>query len=302
MQESSHYARSGKILRVEPVHDIDSSASPDELRRAVADSRASGDLPDDLALLIDRVLDFPGENVEHAMTPRSQVATVKHDTTLAELRVMMARAHSRYPVVDASGEPVGVVALTDLLRSRAAEEAPVKVIMREPVLVPTLMSLPDALAQMGETRAQMACVVDEYGGFAGILTTEDIAEELVGEITDEHDEGPADGIVVERERSWRVDGGMHLDEVERVVGYELPDGDYETVAGLVIAVHGDFPEVGQTVRIPLADDPADLVLPQPIRRALDVETLSVHRHVPASLRIDLVEVPGPGESDAEVDR
>ena len=98
-----------RILRIEPVHDMDSSASAEELKRAVADSRHSGDLPRELSVLIDRVLDFPEEDAEHAMIPRSRVATVSSETTVGELRELMAHAHSRYPVIDRSDEPVGIV-------------------------------------------------------------------------------------------------------------------------------------------------------------------------------------------------
>ncbi|GAA3954440.1 hemolysin family protein [Gordonia caeni] len=287
-----------KLLRVTPVHDVDSSVSPEDLKRAVADSRESGDLPDDLSLLIDRVLDFPDDDVEHAMMPRAQVATVRPDATLADLRARMAHAHSRYPVVDAAGEPVGVVELVDLLRSSDPEDAPVATIMRPPVLVPALMPLPDALAEMGRAHAQMVCAIDEYGGFAGILTTEDIAEELIGEITDEHDADTDDAMVADGDRAWRADGGVHLDEVRRTVGHDLPDGDYETLAGLTIAVAGDFPAVGQTVRVRLPDDPADLVNDRPVRRFLDVETLTIARHVPHAVRVVLREFDDTGPSGA----
>jgi CBS domain containing-hemolysin-like protein len=285
-----------KLLRVEPVHDIDSSASPEDLKRAVADSRESGDLPENLSILIDRVLDFPEADVEHAMTPGSRVATVSSQATLAELRSLMAHSHSRYPVVDDSGEPVGVVELMDLLRTGEPDRAPVTTIMRRPLMVPTLMALPDALEDMNRANAQLACVIDEYGGFAGILTTEDVAEELVGEITDEHDAARPSEMIEESPGVWRADGGMHLDEVRRVVGHELPEGDFETLAGLVIAVAGDFPEVGETVRVPLSDDPADLVHDHPVRRELAVEVLSVVRHVPGAVRATLVEFATNGDT------
>ncbi|WP_449281295.1 hemolysin family protein [Leucobacter sp.] len=288
-----------KLLRVEPVHDVDSSASPEDLKRAVADSRESGDLPDDLSILIDRVLDFPHDDVEHAMTPGSRVATVPQRATLAELRDRMAHSHSRYPVVDGSGEPVGVVELIDLLRTGEADDAPVTRIMRPPLMVPTLMALPDALEEMNRASAQLACVIDEYGGFAGILTTEDVAEELVGEITDEHDPVPASEMAEEAPGVWRADGGMHLDEVSRVLGHELPEGDFETLAGLVIAAVGGFPGTGETVRVPLPDDPADLVHDEPVRRELAVEVLSVVRHVPGAMRVALVESSAADRADEE---
>lgn len=281
-----------KLLRVEPVHDIDSSATREDLKHAVSDSRESGDLPEGLSILIDRVLDFPDQVVEHAMIPSSQVATVPTDATLGELRQLMAHSHSRYPVVDELGMPIGIVELIDLLRSRAADHEPVLAIMRRPLIIPTLMRLPDALEQMREASAQLACALDEYGGFAGILTTEDLAEELVGEITDEHDTVDAAAITTEVAGTWSADGALHLDEAQRSLGLALPEGDYETLSGLVIATAGDFPEPGETVTVHLPDAPGDLVHHHPVHRVLEVEVLSVDAHVPSRLRLRLIETDG----------
>src|SRR5699024_5285683 len=125
-------------------------------------------------------------------------------------------------------------------------------------LVPTAMPLPDALRLLTATRNQLACVLDEYGGLAGVLTVEDLAEELVGEITDEHDDDVAEPTVVVRDGVWTMAGEVHVDEVERAVGHDLPRGDWETIAGLVIAVHGALPEAGASVVVLLPPDPADL--------------------------------------------
>src|SRR5699024_7434885 len=206
----------------------------------------SGDLPDDLSLLIDRILDFPEQDVEHAMVPRAQVDAVPTDTTVGELRGLMAAAHTRYPVVDEEGYPVGVVHLVDVLRHDDGEA--VADIMRAPLVVAGLMPLPEALAQMTAEREHLACVIDEYGGFAGVLTVEDLAEEVVGEITDEHDEGPDPGLVAEADRVWRAGGDVHLDEVARTIGHDLPEGDYETLSGLLIAHLGTLAETGEIGR------------------------------------------------------
>jgi CBS domain containing-hemolysin-like protein len=104
-----------RALRIEPVHDLDVSASADDLPHIIADSRDSGDLPLELSLMMDRILDFPQRDVEHAMVPRSQVDWVRPETTLDELRGLMARAHTRYPVIDDDDAPVGVVHLADVL-------------------------------------------------------------------------------------------------------------------------------------------------------------------------------------------
>lgn len=279
-----------RLLRIEPVHDVDASASAEDLKRAVADSRESGDLPEGLSFLIDRVLEFPHEDVAHAMVARARVATVSEHTTLAELREQMARSHSRFPVVNDAGEPVGIVALVDLLRSRAGDDAPVTTIMRDPLVIPSLMALPHAVAQMAGARAQLACVIDEFGGFAGILTSEDIAEELVGEITDEHDETLPTALVEQSPGVWIADAATPLDEASREIGHPLPDDDdAETLAGLVIRAAGGFPEVGGTVVLRLPEDPADVWRDPPLRHDLRVEVLSVRTFVPSLLRLTLVE-------------
>ncbi|BBX19840.1 hypothetical protein MDUV_47000 [Mycolicibacterium duvalii] len=130
-----------RVLRVEPVHDVDTTATAEDLGRIVADSRDSGDLPEELSILIDRVLDFPDRDVEHAMIPRSQVSVVTPDTTLAQARVRMAEAHTRYPVISDTEEPLGVIQLADLLARTVPDDAPVRSIMRSPLVLPTLMSL-----------------------------------------------------------------------------------------------------------------------------------------------------------------
>ncbi len=286
-----------RALRIEPIHDLDVSASANDLPRIIADSRDSGDLPLELSLMMDRILDFPQRDVEHAMVPRSQVDWVTPETTLEELRALMARAHTRYPVIDDDDTPVGVVHLADLLPRLAAGHAdePVTTVMRPPSVMPTLMRLPDALTQLVRSNNQLACVIDEYGGFAGVLTLEDLAMEIVGEITDEHDVAVPDPVVPDGDGVWLMDGEVHLDEVKRAIGYDLPRSDVETVAGLLIAELGALPFEGDTVSIDLPIDPVDLVHDNPVRRRLEVDVLRVERHVPREVRLRLVVVPLIGD-------
>lgn len=282
-----------KLLRIEPIHDLDVSASEADLPHIIADSRDSGDLPRELSLMMDRILDFPQRNVEHAMVPRSQVDWVEPDTTLEELRGLMAHAHTRYPVIDDDDAPTGVVHLADVL-ARLAEghgSETVASLMRPAKVLPTLMLLPDALDQLVQTTNQLACVIDEYGGFAGVLTIEDLAMEIVGEITDEHDAEVGDAIVPEGENTWMMDGDVHLDEVRRVIGHDLPRGDVETVAGMLIAELGALPGEGDTVSVDLPIDPAELVSDEPGRYRLVVDVLCIERHVPTEVRVRLVKVP-----------
>jgi CBS domain containing-hemolysin-like protein len=282
-----------RALRIEPVHDLDVSASADDLPRIIADSRDSGDLPVELSLMMDRMLDFPQRDVEHAMVPRSQVDWVEPDTTLDEVRNLMARAHTRYPVIDEEDAPVGVVHLADVLAelAKGRADAPVSSVMRPASVVPTLMLLQDALNQLINTDNQLACVIDEYGGFAGVLTLEDLSMEIVGEITDEHDSENGVPVVSEGDGIWVMSGDVHLDEVERAIGHDLPRGDIETIAGMLIAELGALPVEGNTVTIDLPIDPADLVADEPVRRRLEVDVLRVERHVPTELRVRLIELP-----------
>lgn len=286
-----------RLLRVEPVHDVDTTATAEDLERIVADSRDSGDLPEELSILIDRILDFPDRDVEHAMIPRSQVGALTPETTIGQARVQMAEAHTRYPVISETEEPLGVVQLADLLARTVPDDAPVTSIMRPPLVLPTLMPLPDALAELTRSRTELACVIDEYGGFAGILTVEDLAEEFVGELTDEHDEEPPPGIEPARGATWRMDGDVPVDEVERAIGVTLPEGDYETLSGLLIAAGGQLPGRGEIVRVALPAEARDVVLDQPVRRVLEVEVLEVARHVPSEVLVRLVETADTGEQD-----
>ncbi len=180
----------------------------------------------------------------------------------------------------------------------------VREVSREATVLPTLMRLPDALAEMTSAGDQLACVVDEYGGFAGIVTLEDLVEEVVGEITDEHDGDEEPHLVPEgTDRVWTVRGDAPLDEVEREVGAVLPRGDFETVAGMVIAERGALPAEGDTVEVRLPADPLELAhSDDPPQRTLRAQVLEVRRHVPAHLRLELLGARLPGEDpDTEHD-
>ena len=285
-----------RLMRITPVHDVDSNATAEDLEHIVSDSRVVGELPEDLYLALDRVLDFPEHDVEHAMIPRSRAGTLQPGATVAQVRQLMAQEHTRYPVIDEKDQPIGVVHMIDLLSTELADEADVTALMREPVIVPTVMPLPEAVRKLREAEALMACVIDEYGGFVGLVTVEDLAEEILGEITDEHDEPESEDIVEISSQTWEADADAHLDEVERRVGFQLPQGDYETLSGLLMAQVGGLVTAGETVSIELAPAPADYVEDSPAVRRLHVRVDSVDRHVPQRLTLNLEQQP-PEESE-----
>lgn len=275
-----------RALRIEPVHDVEHSATARDLEHIVADSRESGDLPSELSVLLDRILDFPLRDVEHAMIPRARVDVVHEDDTLAQVRVQMSTGHSRYPVLSTDDQVIGVVHLVDVLTTVHGDDVPSRTFMRPAIIIPTAMSLPDALRELTRTHNQLACVIDEYGGFAGVLTSEDLAEELVGEITDEHDPATPELPPRSDDDIWVMGGDTHIDEVERALGRDLPRGDYETIAGLVIDHHGSLLDPGQGIEVALPLDPADLALAgDPETAWMRVEVIEVERHVPSLVRV-----------------
>ncbi|WP_413336660.1 hemolysin family protein [Brevibacterium sp. GP-SGM9] len=273
-----------RILGIEPVHDVDHAATPRDLKHIVAESRESGDLVDEDSLILDRILDFPQQSVEHATVPRSRVGVVGADMSLSEVRGLMRTGHSRYPVLEADGQVVGTIDLLDVL---APSETTLRALMREPVFVPESLPLPDAVRILSDNRTQIACVVDEYGGFAGIVTMEDLGEELVGDIADEHDVA-IEEIIEAGDGTWTAPGLIPLDEVERALQRELPATSAQTLSGLAIEHAKGFPEVGERIVIDLPVDPAEFAgteTPRPAR--LLAEVLEVESHVPSRLRIGI---------------
>jgi CBS domain containing-hemolysin-like protein len=288
-----------RLIKVEPVHDLDASASAEDLEYIVESSRESGDLPEGLFVLLDRILDFPEQDVEHAMVPRSQTDLLSPSTTIAEVRKLMAKNHTRYPVVDSSDNPVGVVHLADVLGMSRTDTSSVTKIMRDPVVVPTSMSLPDALETLIQTKNELACVIDEYGGFVGILTTEDLGEELIGDIKDEHDRTTREDIVEVSEDKWSVIGSLPIDELERLLDLDLPEGDWETLSGLVISNHGGLPDVGEIVEIQLLETAEDLTNGEHPIRYLVAQIQTVTRRVPSRVLIHIREVDPDDESEQD---
>ncbi|QWC85148.1 DUF21 domain-containing protein [Nocardioidaceae bacterium] len=303
-----------RLLGTEPVHDVAHSANAADLQRIVTLSEEAGELPEELSLVLDRMLDFPTRRVDHALRPRSVVDTVPASLGLEELLAEMEGGHSRYPVLDETGGVVGVVHVIDALRARVEDrEVTAADLARTATVVPTLMTLPRALAEMEASSDQMCIVLDEWGGFSGIVTVEDLVEEVVGELTDEHDpvEDPhlevdgedhagAGGAESAPPSRWTVRGDAPLDEVEREIGYKLPAGAAQTVGGMAVAAYGALLAAGEHVDVRLPDDPAELAHDDdPPTRTLRVEVLEVERHVPSEVRLTLVVPEGVAEADLD---
>ncbi len=275
-----------KLLRrigIEPIEELPEGATEEDLEQIIAESRAEGHLDPELSALLDRGLDFRRRTAAEVMVPRVDVHTVRGDDPLTRVVDLLDTGRSRFPVQRGSGvdEIAGVIGIADVLEVEPAERDTtlVSTLAVAPLFVPSSLRLPAVLDRLRGGHRQLACVVDEYGGFAGIITLEDIAEELVGPIRDE-DDLPEPAPVRQDDGTWVVPARWRIDEVADATGVQLPeDPSYDTVSGLVMARLGRVPQIGDevTVTVPptLDDRAADFVL----------RVLSVDRHVPGTVRL-----------------
>jgi CBS domain containing-hemolysin-like protein len=235
------------------------------------------------------------------MTPRPSVVTVQADEPVSRAVQLMATGPSRLPVLGADLDEVrGLICLRDVLALDGQDLATLRIdaVARRPVLVPASLPLTTVLGQLRARDEELACVVDEYGGLAGVVTAEDLAEELVGEITDEHDPPGAEQARAAEGGGWLVDAAMHLDEAERLLGLPLPRAGQQTVSGLVITELGRLPEVGDTVAVDLPPAPGA----EHTGHLLTAEVCRVGRHVPSSVRLRLRPTEQPERARQEADR
>ncbi|MGW1725988.1 hemolysin family protein [Streptomyces sp. NPDC002306] len=241
---------------IEPAEELASARGPQELAALARHSARQGALEADTAELFVRTLNLADLSAENVMTPRVQVIALNVQATCEDIaNATRATGLSRFPVYRTSLDAVvGIAHIKDALTVPAERRprVPVSEIMREPLLVPESLTVDRLLDRLGGKRT-MAVVIDEYGGTAGVVTLEDIVEEVVGEVRDEHDphETPdlapagtdADGRAV-----YSADGAARTDQLARV-GLRVPEGPYETLAGLVAAELGRIPEVGDGVEV-----------------------------------------------------
>ncbi|WP_030178089.1 hemolysin family protein [Streptomyces sp. NRRL S-813] len=243
-------------LGVEPAEELASARGPQELAALAQHSAKQGALEPDTAELFVRTLNLADLTAENVMTPRVQVVALDAQATCEDVaNVTRATGLSRFPVYRGSLDAVvGTAHVKDVLAVPAHRRMRLKVseIMREPMFVPESLTV-DRLLDRLSGRRTMAVVIDEYGGTAGVATLEDIVEEVVGEVRDEHDPhetpdlAPA-GADADGRGLYSADGSARIDQLARV-GLRVPDGPYETLAGLVAAELGRIPENGDVLHV-----------------------------------------------------
>ncbi len=239
------------VVGVTPVEELRSARTADELAFVVRRAGSRGSLPTATARLLERSLSFGHKRASDVMTPRFRMRTCPADAPVATVTAATRElGHSRLVVIGDNIDDIrGIVHVKQAIAVPFEHRGTVAVreVMAPPVLVPATMLLDPLLDRLQERGLQLAVVVDEYGGTAGLVTFEDLVEELVGDVFDEHDR-IAPGVRRDRDGTWAVSGLLRPDEVRDATGLDLPDGDdYDTLGGLVVASLHRLPEVGDEV-------------------------------------------------------
>jgi CBS domain containing-hemolysin-like protein len=280
-------------LGIEPAEELRSARSAQELISLVRNSARSGSLDPVTAVLMDRSLQFGERTAEELMTPRTEIEAMQADDTVADLiEAAISTGYSRFPIVEGDlDSTIGMVHVKQVFAIPHDERAGTRLATLA-LPVATVPSTLDGDAVMTQIRAnglQTALVVDEYGGTAGMVTVEDLIEEIVGDVRDEHDDATPD--VQPAGGGWKVSGLLRIDEVASETGFRAPEGEYETIGGLVLEELGHIPEPGETVEL-TAFDP-DTVLDDPVRWLATVVQMDGRRID----QLELTELGRRGETD-----
>ncbi len=236
-----------RAIGIEPKEELSGARTAEELSSLVRHSASAGLLEADTATLLDRTLRFSEHTAADVMTPRTRIESIHRlDPSQSVLELAGRTGFSRFPVIDEDRDDVvGVVHVKQAVAVPRAKraEVPVAAIAEDAVRVPETMRLDQLLEELRTTGFQLAIVVDEYGGTAGLVTLEDLVEELVGEVADEHDRAHA-GVIGDASE-MTIPADLRPDEVLAQTGIEIPESDdYDTIAGFVLRELGRIPEPG----------------------------------------------------------
>jgi CBS domain containing-hemolysin-like protein len=272
-------------LGIEPQEELRSARSSQELRSLISRSASEGTLDPHTAGLMQRSVAFGERTAGEIMTPRVRMDSVRvRDTAATVIELARTTGHSRFPVVGLENDDVvGAIHVKHAVAVPRDRRTGTRVrdLMVEVAFVPETLRLDPLMAALRQQGFQVAVVADEYGGTAGVVTLEDVLEEIVGEISDEHDK--LDSMARRRDDAWSLSGLLRPDEVADRTGVRLPEHEhYDTLAGLFLLAHGTMPSVGDSVVVPLRVVVDEDLGPQEQR----VAVLTVERM--AGLRIDRI--------------
>ncbi|SDF24433.1 Hemolysin, contains CBS domains [Sporolituus thermophilus DSM 23256] len=241
------------VMGIKAANEADLAHSEEELRMIVSASHRGGVLDQMESELIDNVFDFADRLAREVMVPRQDMVCLFVDDSFEEnMRIVRETGHTRYPLcVEDKDHVIGMVHIRDLmdLDMCSTEEKDLRSIMREILVVPEGMSVAKLLQFMRRKRTHMAIVIDEYGGTAGLVALEDVIEEIVGDIQDEHDD--EEDVEVRRlaDGTYEFDGRVLLDDVTELLNIRLEEHDEDTIGGYIFGMLGRRPEVGDKISI-----------------------------------------------------
>lgn len=239
-----------RLMGIEPREELAGVRSIEELEMIIRASGEGGHLSDEEFGLLTRSITFAANLTADVMVPRVRVVGLRSTSSIADLQALAIESgHSRFPVFGEDLDDIrGVAHVKDSLRVPLARRNAERVVdhMRPALVIPESQPIDTVLFELRTRGSGLAVVTDEYGGTAGIVTSEDLLEELVGEIRDEHDPSPPSGPPVSADE---LSGLLHRHEVEAVIGFEWPEGRYETLGGFVTALLGRLPAVGDRVEV-----------------------------------------------------
>jgi CBS domain containing-hemolysin-like protein len=243
-----------RLIGLQPTSAHQLLHSEDELRMLVTASQAGGILEASEEEMIHKVFSFADKEAKQLMVPRTEIVAVPADMTLQAYMKWVAeeRVHTRFPVYEQTLDGiVGIVHVKDVVTALASGRLadPVRSVTRPVLVVPESIHTDELLRLLRRRRTHMAVLVDEYGGTAGLVTMEDLLEEIVGEIRDEFDEAEVPELADRHDGTWSVDGMLSIDEFNERFGLEIEDPNYETIAGYVMGRLGRLAEVGDEVAI-----------------------------------------------------
>ncbi len=238
----------------------DEESIEEEIRAIVTEGHREGLLEEDAREMIEGVIELGEGDVSHIMTPRTDMHMLHADLSWDEMLADVIEAgHTRIPVFDKNRDDlIGVLYVKDLLpefvrrgaipTGNGSQGHSVRDLVRKPIFVPETKAVDDLLEMFRQERTHIAIVLDEYGGVSGLVTIEDVLEEIVGDIVDEYDDDVEEEILSLEEGACEAMGRAHVDEINEVMGFSLPENDdYDTIAGFVFTQLGHVPDVGEQI-------------------------------------------------------
>jgi putative hemolysin len=241
----------GRIIGLKP-HEGERKVTEEEIRTIVEESSKVGSIDEEEGEMIQNVFDFSDTTVDEIMTHRTEISAISIKSTRAQLMdFIREEQYTRYPVYDGNIDHiVGTIHVKDLLKylDKPEEKFSLKSLIRPPYFVPESKRTAELFREMQKQKNHIAVVLDEYGGTAGIVTIEDLIEEIVGNISDEYDEDEEDVKQISDEQ-FEIDGLANIHDIDDILEADLPVEDYDTISGFILGQLGRFPEENETISI-----------------------------------------------------